>query len=1194
MKRFFEFFRKPLVVITLGVLCVVLLVWYAGPLLAFAGWHPLETITARIITIVVLLGLWLGKRLVQALRQRQANRKMLEAMTARDTAATPAMGNAVQLEEVRQRFAKAMAVMKETRLGEKAGPMQRLFGGRRYVYQLPWYLFIGPPGSGKTTALLNSGLQFPLAEKLGNDPIRGVGGTRQCDWWFTDQAVMIDTAGRYTTQDSDSLADASEWKEFLSSLKRYRPRQPINGALVTVSVSDLLQLSDADRQAQAVAVRNRLQELLGTLDNTFPIYLLITKADLLAGFMEFFADLDREAREQVWGVTFDYLENGPTVPAAAEIQQRFDELLARIDALTLDRLQSERDLQRRAAIFGFAQQVATLRNSLIAFTNEAFPKTQLARQPMLRGLYFTSGTQEGSPIDRVMGSLARQFGLQRQMLPPMRPSGRSFFLSKLLHAVIFPEAGLAGTNLRWERRLGTLKWVASVGALVIGVAMLAAWSLSFVNNSSYIAEVTGRIDTLKKELVGKVAGTIELRYLLPLYERVQALATTDAVTPEDPKFSYSMGLFQGGKLAAAADQAYHRLLAQTLAPLLANRMATALRQSGANPVLQYENLKAYVMLREPDRLDAAALRGWVAFDLEAQRNTGLSPQEQRSLLKHVDALLSRSAFQDSVIIDTELIKQARAALSATPFPQRVYERLKRQGVGDIPEFKITNAGGPATASAFARTSNQPLTSGVIGFFTYNGYHKGFVPQLDDTIKVLAEEEVWVLGLRDSENAKRVAEAKGRESLVQEVKRLYLLDYANTWDKFVGDVALKRGANLTETIAIARLLSAPDSPVLPVLKSIVREVSLTETPGSDVVAKAVSKAADAIQGTKEKLEKLLGPTSALPAVPQSQKIESIVDDRFDSLRRLVRTPEGGGPAPIEKSMALVNDLYQHLLATDQAGRESRPPPQSDVPLKIKGEAGRLPEPLRGMLTALVAGGAAQATGATKETINKQLEALCDASTKLIGGRYPLARDSSRDVTPEDFARVFSPSTGLLDDFFQKTLAPLVDTQVKPWKFRDPAMGDSAALRQFQHAAEIRDVFFGGTAKGAQMRVEFRPADMDTSISKMLLNVDGQELPYQFGPSVPKSVQWPGPGGTNQIRLQVTIKDPPKDAQLLFEGPWALFRMFDKAQIEQGNVPEKFRATFSVDGKRVQFDVTTSSSRNPFRLPDLQAFQCPRKL
>ena len=105
------------------------------------------------------------------------------------------------------------------------------------VSLLPWYVIIGPPGSGKTTALVNSGLHFPLAAQLGAGAVRGVGGTRNCDWWFTDQAVLLDTAGRYTTQDSNSTVDKAAWLGFLDLLKKQRSRRPIDGAFIAISLS---------------------------------------------------------------------------------------------------------------------------------------------------------------------------------------------------------------------------------------------------------------------------------------------------------------------------------------------------------------------------------------------------------------------------------------------------------------------------------------------------------------------------------------------------------------------------------------------------------------------------------------------------------------------------------------------------------------------------------------------------------------------------------------------------------------------------------------------------------------------------------------------------------------------------------------------------------------------------------------------
>src|SRR5206468_1905853 len=117
----------------------------------------------------------------------------------------------------------------------------------------------------------------PRADRLGREAVRGVGGTRNCDWWFTEEAVFLDTAGRYTTQQSDRDVDAAAWKSFLQLLKKSRPRRPINGVLVTISVGDLLQQPPAEREPHAQALRSRVQELYKELGVRIPVYVLVTK-----------------------------------------------------------------------------------------------------------------------------------------------------------------------------------------------------------------------------------------------------------------------------------------------------------------------------------------------------------------------------------------------------------------------------------------------------------------------------------------------------------------------------------------------------------------------------------------------------------------------------------------------------------------------------------------------------------------------------------------------------------------------------------------------------------------------------------------------------------------------------------------------------------------------------------------------------
>jgi type VI secretion system protein ImpL len=214
-------------------------------------------------------------------------------------------------------------------------------------------------------------------------------------------------------------------------------------------------------------------------------------------------------------------------------------------------------------------------------------------------------------------------------------------------------------------------------------------------------------------------------------------------------------------------------------------------------------------------------------------------------------------------------------------------------------------------------------------------------------------------------------------------------------------------------------------------------------------------------------------------------------------------------------------------------------------------------------------------------------------KATAGRYPFVRSSNQDVTPEDFARLFSQS-GVLESFFQKYLAQYVDTGQKPWRFKDPAMGQSAALAEFQRAQVIRDVFFRGGGGTPSIQLDFKPIEMDASIQQFILDVDGKPVKYSHGPQNATSVQFPGPGGRSLVRASISPTPPSGSNGMRFEGPWALFRMFDGVQIVETRQSERFVATFSIEGRRTVFEIYASSVRNPFRLPELSQFRCPTAL
>ena len=333
-------------------------------------------------------------------------------------------------------------------------------GQRDYLYNRPWYVIIGPPGAGKTTALVNSGLRFPVS----TDQFKGVGGTRNLDFLFSEQAVLVDTSGRYTSQDSDAAVDARGWSEFLGLLKANRPKQPINGVIVAIGVDELMRGDRATIDGHADAVRRRLSEVRKGLGAGVPIYVLLTKADLIAGFVEFHDDLDVEGRRAVLGHTLPYADGAP---ASQRLVDSFDELARAISARQAIRLSAEADAQRRALILGFPSQIGALRSRLVRFLERAFTGGEPVG--VLRGFYLTSGMQEGTPLDRMMSGMADVYDQPRQKV---QGAGRAYFLNRLLGDVMFPEAGLVQSNpaARAKRRT---QLVAALGAIAV-VTILGA------------------------------------------------------------------------------------------------------------------------------------------------------------------------------------------------------------------------------------------------------------------------------------------------------------------------------------------------------------------------------------------------------------------------------------------------------------------------------------------------------------------------------------------------------------------------------------------------------------------------------------------------------------------------------------------------------------------------------------------------
>jgi len=1172
-----RFFANRWVLACIGLLVVSLLIWFVGDAIAFYDHRPLGSAGARIGLIVFILLVFAAVEGLKRWRAWRANKAMLAAIG--EGASSNSALSQREVAELKKRFDEAMATLRMARFDDKAG-------GRNYLYQLPWYMFIGAPGSGKTTALVNSGLRFPLEGQMGKDAVKGIGGTRNCDWWFTDEAVLLDTAGRYTTQTSNREVDAAAWTGFLTLLKKFRPTQPLNGAIVTVSLSDLFTWSAAQRDDYARSVRARIQELYGTLGVRFPVYVVVTKADLLAGFAEFFGDLGREARAQVWGTTFDF-----PVPAGANLgatfATEFDALVARLNARLTTRMEEERDPQRRATLFAFPQQFAALREMLKAFLDEAFLSSAFGEEPMVRGVYFTSGTQEGSPFDRVLGNISRAYGLERQVLPPAASSGRSYFLTHLLRGVIFAESDISGRSAVIEKRRGRVALALYSALALLSLLLIVGWTVSFVRNQVLIKDVADAAADVSKQVA-----TIpplpngDVLAVLPVLDAARKLPTGYDERDAGVPWSRAFGLSQAGKLGTQANRAYLNLLRDVFMPRVALRLEQQIRDADS-PELRYEALKTYIMLYDPAHLKAEEVKNWVSVDWDHTLPRDVTQLQRAALVAHLGAALEQTPLEMVLPQDQALVDQERKQLAASSLAQRVYSRLKRLGADGVPDFRVSDAGGPQAALVFSRASGAPLSQGVPGLFTVAGYDKGFRVKAQLMVKQLGDEESWVLGTASG--------GSGLERLkttYTEVQQLYLNDYIKAWDDLLGDLRLIPSTSLQGSIQTITLLSAGDSPLKLLLNGLAKETKPAGGHHKSAEAVASGMLDKATNAMRSAADKLMG-NSAAAATPVA-KPEAIVDAHFEQLQRVVAGP-AGQPVPLDATLGVLKEYEVQLRATDEAIKRGAPTTSdAQIVARIKSEADRMPPPISNLLNGLIARSGAQSASAGQAAVKAaaagEVGGFCKAA---VEGRYPFVKGSGKEVPLGDFAKLFAPN-GVIDGFAKTKLVGMIDMSGPVWKPIQLAQGvdalPPATIANFQRAAAIRDAFFPGGGANPQATLDLLLQRADDGVTDIQLSIDGQVTPMKPGTSAAARLSWPSLSPNSQIRLTLAIAGKPAATPLVFEGPWALFRFVDAGRLE-GGTPERQSVSYEEGGKRVWFELRSGSVRNPMRLPELAQFRCP---
>ncbi|MBB3222033.1 type VI secretion system membrane subunit TssM [Pseudoduganella umbonata] len=1180
-----QFLTTRLSLTVAGYLALAALLWISTRLL---GLPPAWAVGLFVLALAIGAALWAWRWW----RNRHAAAELGDMLEQQAVAATP-QANAAQRQEqeaIRQRMLDAIATIKGSKLGHLSGDAA--------LYELPWYMVIGNPAAGKSTAIASSGLQFPFAD---SQIVQGVGGTRNCDWFFTTDGILIDTAGRYSVADEDR----AEWFGFLSLLKKYRRKAPINGVIIAASVADLTGNRPEFVINLAKNLRQRVQELTEKLEVHAPVYVVFTKADLITGFSEFFQDAEGAERDRVWGATLPYHQNAGGQHVLDQFDSRFDELYEGLKDMSAANMSLQRRERMPPGVFTFPLEFSTIKAPLRSFIATLFEENPFQFKPVFRGFYFTSALQEGAPVSASSKRVAQRFDIRLQSQhheEAHRQQG--YFLLNLFRKVIFADKDLVAQYASPAKT--RMRYAAFFAATAIAGLALGGWSWSYVNNRQLVANVEA--DLVHAARVQDKRLDLQSRFeaLRILQDRIEQLESYR----ENRPLSLSLGLYQGDKLERKLREEYFsgvrevmlKPVGEALEGYLAevNRNAALLQpeaRTAAAPTVQaaaqqfkdssptssedaYNALKTYLMLADPARAEGAHLndqltrfwRGW----LDANRGT----MSREQMIRGAERIIT---FHLAQIQDTSwprlepklaLVDQTRESLKRVvrgmPARERVYADVKARAATRFPTMTVARIVGEQDKELVLGSYAIP------GTFTREAW-EGFVR---DAFRDAANRELqsadWVLRT----SAKDDLTLEGSPEQIQKsLVDLYKTEYAREWQRFLQGVTIRDLAGFDAAAAAMNRLGDPQISPIGKLVTVVYEQTSWDNP--TLADAGIAQAQRGISAWFRETVLRQSPSRVninIPA-PGTAKNAALplgpVGREFAGVARMVVARDnnaslmGGYMGHLSKLRSRFNtirnqgdpgpgakQLMQQTL--DGNGSELADALKYVDEQMLTGMSDTQKQAVRALLVRPLMQSFAVIVKPTEAEIDKVwgAQVLTPFRQNLVN-KYPFSLESRQEASNAEIGQVFGPQ-GAIAKFVDTTMGPLVVRRGDALSARTWAnMGvnlSPAVLASFP--GWVAPLSEGGVATAAATAaVEQTMFDLQAlkaiGASEFTIEIDGQALRWRGQAQPWVHMVWPNARGTPGARI--TAITPQGNGVVLLNEPGAngLRKMVETASRERGD-------------------------------------------
>jgi type VI secretion system protein ImpL len=372
--------------------------------------------------------------------------------------------------------------------------------GRNFLYDVPWLMMLGPADSGTSTVLANAASSSSLAQWGG----RTFGLAGGLEWWFYQRGLVLNPPSD-TVLRSDGTSDRANWHALLQLLARKRARRPLDAVVLALSAGDLLEnpnsANPGELTSRADVLRQKLSQLRRGASMRMPVYVLVTKCDLIPGFTSFASELPAVLQADMFGWSNPYPLDEAFSPDW--VDQCCAEMRRRIMEQQIELFVERERLREPDGVFLFPAQFQMLQAPLRRYLAQIFQTTAYEESYYFRGIYFCGDATNVAEVTQpepamamvaaagAAAGVADRFSSEETSLIPAS-SGvshlpvcvrdevpRPVFLNHLFERKIFPECRLAKPlsviDMSRNRVVLTAKVLTAIFVVVAVIGTLAAY-----------------------------------------------------------------------------------------------------------------------------------------------------------------------------------------------------------------------------------------------------------------------------------------------------------------------------------------------------------------------------------------------------------------------------------------------------------------------------------------------------------------------------------------------------------------------------------------------------------------------------------------------------------------------------------------------------------------------------------------------